>query len=67
MLLESIILDLDQCQKELTQTLVDGGEDSVADNKIRGAISGLEKAKAIIYQKFEEQTLNDGISENEDE
>lgn len=67
-MLEKIILTLNECQKELTQTLVDGGSDLSSDNKIRGEINGLEKAKALIYQVFEETNNHDiSIEEDSDE
>ncbi len=66
-MLDNLIIAINECQKELKDALVDGGVDTVHDNKIRGQIMGLEKSKAIIYQVFEEKTLNDSRLEDDDE
>lgn len=60
-----LIIAITECQKELTQTLVDGGFDPVSDNKVRGEISGLERAKHIIQKEFEE-TTHAGDSEDDE-
>lgn len=66
-MLEKIILALSECQKELTQTLVDGGSNLADDNRIRGEIHGLTKAKTIIYETFEEENKHAGDTEEQDE
>lgn len=62
-----LTLIYDTAKGELLEALVIGGEDLSADNKIRGKILGLDIAKQLMKQYFEElsNASNDGDEEDE--
>jgi hypothetical protein len=55
---------ISECQKELTQTLVDGVESMTDYWKIVGQINGLETSKRLIQKVLEEST-HAGDTEND--
>lgn len=65
--IQQLMIAISDCQKELTQTLVDGVEGFPEYKEIIGKINGLEISKHIIQKSFEESTQNDGSTEEDSE
>lgn len=63
MSLEIAINNITDCQKELTQALVDGVEDFLTYQRLVGELNGLEKAKRLIHETLED---SDGSGKLED-
>lgn len=61
-----LLLRLDTAKGELLDALVSGGDDLSADNKIRGQIIGLDLAKQLMKQYFEEMSQNGDDVDEED-
>lgn len=63
---ENVILQLEDVQKELTQTLVDGVEDYPQYREIKGKINGMAVAITIIQKALEDNDISSTEDDKDD-
>lgn len=63
--LQNVIMMLEDVQKELTQTLVDGVEDYPSYRDIKGQINGLARAKNILSEELTKSDIDSPEDEDD--